>query len=61
MDYKVLYRKYRPDDFSSIIGQDYMTSILRNSIKNSKISHAYIFRDLEEQEKLVQPKFLLKP
>ena len=43
MDYKVLYRKYRPDDFSSIIGQDYMTSILRNSIKNSKISHAYIF------------------
>ena len=43
MDYKVLYRKYRPTDFSSIIGQDYMISILRNSIKNNKISHAYIF------------------
>lgn len=43
MDYKVLYRKYRPDDFSSIIGQDYMVSILRNSIKKDKISHAYIF------------------
>lgn len=43
MDYKVLYRKYRPDDFSSIIGQDYMISILKNAIKKSQISHAYIF------------------
>lgn len=43
MDYKVLYRKYRPDNFSSIIGQDYMMSILKNSIKKEKISHAYIF------------------
>ena len=43
MDYKVLYRKYRPDTFSSIIGQDYMVSILKNAIKNNKISHAYIF------------------
>lgn len=43
MDYKVLYRKYRPDTFSSIIGQDYMMSILKNSIKKEKISHAYIF------------------
>lgn len=43
MDYKVLYRKYRPDNFSSIVGQDYMISILKNAIKNDKISHAYIF------------------
>lgn len=43
MDYKVLYRKYRPDDFSSIIGQEYMISILKNAIKMNKISHAYIF------------------
>lgn len=43
MDYKVLYRKYRPDNFSSIIGQEYMISILKNAIKMDKISHAYIF------------------
>ena len=43
MDYKVLYRKYRPENFSSIIGQDYMVSILKNAIKSNKISHAYIF------------------
>ena len=43
MEYKVLYRKYRPDNFSNIIGQDYMVTILKNAIKNDKISHAYIF------------------
>ena len=43
MDYKVLYRKYRPQDFNGIIGQKYITSILKNEIKNDKISHAYIF------------------
>lgn len=43
MDYKVLYRKYRPDNFSNIIGQEYMISILKNAIKMDKNSHAYIF------------------
>ncbi len=43
MDYKVLYRKYRPDNFNNIIGQEYVTSILKNAVKNNKISHAYIF------------------
>ncbi len=43
MDYKVLYRKYRPDDFSGLIGQDYTSSILKNTIQTNKISHAYIF------------------
>jgi DNA polymerase-3 subunit gamma/tau len=43
MNYKVLYRKYRPNDFNGIVGQDYIISILKNSIINNKISHAYIF------------------
>lgn len=43
MDYKVLYRKYRPDDFTNIVGQEYITSILKNTVLNNKISHAYIF------------------
>lgn len=43
MDYKVLYRKYRPKDFSEIVGQEHIKSILRNSIINDKIAHAYIF------------------
>ncbi len=43
MKYKVLYRKYRPDSFDSIVGQENVVKILKNSIKHNKISHAYIF------------------
>ena len=43
MDYKVLYRKYRPDTFKNILGQDYSINILKNAILNDKIAHAYIF------------------
>ncbi len=43
MNYKVLYRKYRPNNFETIIGQDYIVKTLKNSIVNNEISHAYIF------------------
>ena len=43
MGYIALYRKYRPNTFSSIIGQENVTKILKNQIKNGKISHAYLF------------------
>lgn len=43
MNYKVLYRKYRPNDFQKIVGQEYIIKILKNSITNNKLSHAYIF------------------
>src|SRR5574344_1371765 len=41
--YKVLYRKYRPDNFENLVGQTYVSKILKNSIIENKISHAYIF------------------
>ena len=43
MNYKVLYRKYRPTDFDNIVDQNYTIEILKNSISLNKISHAYIF------------------
>lgn len=43
MGYIALYRKYRPNTFSNIIGQENVTKILKNQIKNQKISHAYLF------------------
>lgn len=43
MAYKVLYRKYRPNDFDNVVGQEYTISMLKNSIINGKNSHAYIF------------------
>ena len=43
MEYKVLYRKYRPEDFNSIIGQDVIINTLKNAINSDKVAHAYIF------------------
>ena len=43
MEYKVLYRKYRPTNFDELIGQDSIVRILRNSMVNDKLAHAYIF------------------
>ena len=43
MDYKVLYRKYRPQNFNDIVGQDHIVTILKNSIESEKLSHSYIF------------------
>ena len=43
MDYQVLYRKYRPHDFDSLVGQEYTKKLLKNSIINNKFAHAYIF------------------
>ncbi len=41
--YQTLYRKYRPKFFSDVVGQDIIIKVLKNSIKNSKIAHAYLF------------------
>ncbi len=39
----VLYRKYRPDNWSDVLGQDHIVNVLKESIKLSRISHAYLF------------------
>ena len=43
MAYVSLYRKYRPVDFNSVIGQDYIVTTLKNQVKSGNISHAYLF------------------
>jgi len=43
MSYISLYRKYRPQNFSDMVGQEHITKILKNQISSNKISHAYIF------------------
>ncbi len=43
MSYKVLYRKYRPNDFENVVGQDYTVEMLKNAISTGKHAHAYIF------------------
>ena len=41
--YLALYRKYRPQNFEGVIGQDHIVKTLINQIKSDKIGHAYLF------------------
>src|SRR3954471_19097786 len=43
MSYQVLARKYRPQKFSDVIGQDHVTRTLQNAIEQQRIAHGYIF------------------
>ncbi|HOO14839.1 MAG TPA: DNA polymerase III subunit gamma/tau [Candidatus Marinimicrobia bacterium] len=43
MNYKVISRKYRPQNFNEIIGQDHICTTLQNALKSGRIAHAYLF------------------
>ncbi len=43
MAYIVTARKWRPQRFEDVVGQEHITSTLKNAIKNNRIAHAYIF------------------
>ena len=43
MQHIALYRKYRPQKFSEVIGQDAIVTALSGALKSEKISHAYLF------------------
>jgi DNA polymerase III subunit gamma/tau len=43
MSYQVLARKYRPQNFSEVIGQEHVTQTLKNAIAQGRTAHGYIF------------------
>ena len=43
MGYKALYRVWRPKTFEELKGQDHITEMLKNQIKQQKVAHAYLF------------------
>ena len=43
MEYQALYRKYRPQRFDQVIGQDHVTNILSREIIEGRVAHAYLF------------------
>ena len=43
MAYQSLYRRYRPQKFSEIRGQDHVVAALRNAVANDQVGHAYMF------------------
>lgn len=43
MAFVSLYRRFRPDTFDKVIGQNHIVKTLRNQIKNDRIGHSYLF------------------
>ena len=43
MAYVALYRKFRPQRFEDVVGQEHITQTIRNQIKSGRIAHAYLF------------------
>ena len=43
MSYTALYRKFRPDNFKDVKGQDHIVTTLKNQIQSDRIGHAYLF------------------
>ena len=43
MGYQVTARKWRPQTFSTVVGQEHITETLKNAILNNRVAHAYLF------------------
>lgn len=57
-NYLPLFRKYRPQSFKDVIGQEFTVRALENAIKLNKIANAYLFCSTEERAKLQAQGFL---
>src|SRR5659263_254227 len=60
MAYTALYREWRPKTFGDVVGQDHITTTLRNQIKNNRIAHAYLLCGTRGTGKTSTAKILAK-
>ena len=60
MSYKVIARKYRPQTFSDIVGQQHVTRTLANAINSNRVAHAYIFSGVRGVGKTTTARILAK-
>ena len=49
-----LYRRYRPDTFDGVIGQDQVTVPLMRALDEGKLTHAYLFRPARLRQNVVR-------
>lgn len=60
MNYQVIARKWRPQTFSDLVGQEHVTGTLANAIKNDRVAHAYIFSGARGVGKTTAARILAK-
>lgn len=58
--YQALYRKYRPQTFDDVVGQQAVTQTLKNQLQTGKLSHAYLFTGSRGTGKTSSAKILAK-
>ena len=60
MAYQAIYRRWRPQVFDDVIGQNHITKTLKNEIINGKTAHAYLFCGTRGTGKTSTAKILAK-
>jgi DNA polymerase III subunit gamma/tau len=60
MAYQVIARKWRPQTFRDLVGQDHVTETLANAIRNDRVAHAYIFSGARGVGKTTAARILAK-
>src|SRR5882762_3166672 len=60
MSYQVLARKWRPQTFDDLVGQQHVTETLKNAIKHDRVAHAYIFSGARGVGKTTAARILAK-
>jgi DNA polymerase-3 subunit gamma/tau len=60
MSYQVIARKWRPQTFNDLVGQQHVTETLKNAIKNGRVAHAYIFSGARGVGKTTAARILAK-
>jgi DNA polymerase III subunit gamma/tau len=60
MSYQVIARKWRPQTFNDLVGQEHVTGTLANAIKNDRVAHAYIFSGARGVGKTTAARILAK-
>src|SRR5713226_7757147 len=60
MSYQVIARKWRPQTFEDLVGQQHVTETLKNAIKNDRVAHAYIFSGARGVGKTTAARILAK-
>ena len=60
MSYQVIARKYRPQTFADLTGQEHISQTLKNSIDNQRLHHAYLFSGVRGTGKTTTARILAK-